>query len=256
MKKSSTKTRNDTNPRMTTLQMIGITDQTESDHFAGEQMALGVFLFVGMTLLLVVLAEHVMTGRPLTVFDQQLSAWIARNRTPQLTNLFIVITTLGSTATGVLATVAAGTYLLLRKKRYWFAAITLTIAGGALLNWSLKLAFQRARPRLDDPIQVFAGYSFPSGHTLTATVVYGTLALLLFTRVKSRRSRVLVIASACVLILLVAFSRIYLGAHYLTDVLAAIAEGVAWISLSFTIVSVFRRMKIKKRAEGKASARR
>jgi membrane-associated phospholipid phosphatase len=111
----------------------------------------------------------------------------------------------------------------------------------------LKVAFQRARPELDDPIRTFAGYSFPSGHTVAATVVFGTLALYLFTRKKNFRARVVLIGLAMLVILMVAFSRIYLGAHYRTDVVAAMAEGVAWISLSFTVVSFWRRQKTKRK---------
>ncbi len=223
-----------------------MTDQFEKDQFPGWQLLWGMLLFVGMTLVLAALAEHVMTGRPLTDLDQQLSAWIAKNRTPQLTTFFIVVTALGSTAVATTLTVVVGIHLLLRKQRYWFAAITLTIVGGAILNRFLKLAFQRARPQLDDPIRSFAGYSFPSGHTVTATVVFGAIALLLFTRVKTLRARVIVIVSATLIIALVGFSRIYLGAHYLTDVLAAMAEGVAWISLSFTLVTWWRRLKLRR----------
>jgi undecaprenyl-diphosphatase len=224
-----------------------MSEQPAHDHFPSVQLVLGVLLFVGMTLTLAALAEHVMTGRPLTLVDQQLSAWLARNRTPSLTTFFIVVTSLGSTAVGVIVAVVLGIYLLLRRQRYWFAATVLTIAGGALLNRSLKLAFQRARPAFDDPITTFAGYSFPSGHALSATVVFGTLALYLFTRKKNFRARLVVIGLAILVILMVAFSRIYLGAHYLTDVVAAIAEGVAWISLSFTVVSFWRRQKLKRK---------
>jgi membrane-associated phospholipid phosphatase len=223
-----------------------MTDRVEKDHFLGWQLALGLLIFVGMTLLLAVLAEHVVTGRPLIHLDQQLSAWIGRNRSPQLTTFFTVVTAFGSTAAAIAIAVGVGIYLLRRRQRYWFAAITLTIVGGVTLNRFLKIAFQRARPQLDDPIRSFAGFSFPSGHTVTATVVYGAVALLFFTRVKTLRSRVVVIASASLLILLVGFSRIYLGAHYLTDVLAAIAEGVAWISLSFTIVSTWRQVATRR----------
>lgn len=222
-------------------------EHSTHDHFPSVQLVLGVLLFVGMTLTLAALAEHVMTGRPLTLVDQQLSAWLARNRTPSLTTFFIVVTSLGSTAMGTIIAVVLGVYLLMRRQRYWFAATILSIAGGSLLNRFLKLAFQRARPDFDDPVSAFAGYSFPSGHTMAATVVFGTLALFLFTRKKSFRSRAVLMGFAVLVIAMVALSRIYLGAHYLTDVLAAIAEGVAWISLSFTVVSLWRRQKIKRK---------
>jgi undecaprenyl-diphosphatase len=219
---------------------------SSSDHFFDGQLVVGLLVFIGMTLILAGIAEYVVTGRPLILLDQQLSMWIARNRSPQLTTFFIIVTSLGSTAIAIVITTVVGIYLLRRRERRWFAAIILSIVGGVTLNRFLKLAFQRARPELDDPIRTFAGYSFPSGHTVTATVVYGVVALFLFTRVKSLRSRVIVITSATLLILLVGFSRIYLGAHYLSDVLAAIAEGVAWISLSFTFVAWWRRMKMKR----------
>ena len=224
-------------------------EESTHDHFPSVQLVLGVLLFVGMTLTLAALAEHVMTGRPLTLVDQQLTAWLARNRTPSLTTFFIVVTSLGSTAVGTIVAVVLGIYLLLRRQRYWFAATVLTIAGGALLNRFLKLAFQRARPELDDPITTFAGYSFPSGHTVSATVVFGTLALYLFTRKQNFRARLVVIGLAILVILMVAFSRIYLGAHYLTDVLAAMAEGVAWVSLSFTIVAAWKRMRVRRASD-------
>ena len=223
-----------------------MTDQADTDQFFDKQLLLGLLVFIGMTIILGGIAEYVVTGRPLIALDQRLSAWIGRNRTPQLTTFFIIVTSMGSTVVATVITTVFGIYLLRRRERYWFAAVTLSVVGGATLNRFLKLAFQRARPELDDPIRTFAGYSFPSGHTVTATVVYGAAALLLFTRVKTLRARVIVISAASLLILLVGFSRIYLGAHYLSDVLAAIAEGVAWISLSFTIVTWWRRMKLKR----------
>ncbi len=225
-----------------------MSQQSTDDYFFGGQLLLGLLLFIGTTLTLAALAEHVMTGRPLTMVDQQLSAWLARNRTPALTTFFIIVTSFGSTAVAVIVAVALGVYLLKRRQKYWFAATTLTIAGGTLLNRMLKLAFQRARPELDDPIRTFAGYSFPSGHTVAATVVFGAIALLLFVRVKSKRARVLVMLFASLLILMVGFSRIYLGAHYLTDVLAAIAEGIAWMSLSFTFVTFLKRRRTNRAA--------
>lgn len=192
-------------------------------------------------MVLAAIAEDVVTGDPLTVVDAQLSAWLHAHSTPLLTELFARITLLGST---VLAGMIAGLvalYLLWRRQLYWFGAFVLSVYGGMILNRLLKYSFQRARPRFDDPIFAFTGYSFPSGHTMTATVVYGAIAVLVFTKNKSRALRMAVIASASLVIGLVGFSRIYLGAHYLSDVLGAIAEGLAWLSLCFTGIYFFWR---------------
>ena len=111
-----------------------------------------------------------------------------------------------------------------------------SVAGGALLNRSLKYVFHRPRPYFDDPILTLTSYSFPSGHTMAATVLYGVVAAYLLAKIPDWRWRVLIVISTSVLIALVGFSRIYLGAHYLSDVIGAMAEGVAWLSLCLTVV--------------------
>jgi undecaprenyl-diphosphatase len=102
--------------------------------------------------------------------------------------------------------------------------------------------FHRPRPHFDDPILTLTSYSFPSGHSMMATVLYGVLAAYLVANTSDWRLRALVILLAGLLIALVGFSRMYLGAHYLSDVLGAMAEGLAWLSLCLTFVySVWRR---------------
>lgn len=153
----------------------------------------------------------------------------------------LVATSFGSTAIATVISVAIGLYLLWRRSFFWFAALVSSVLGGVLLNRLLKYAFHRPRPHFDDPILTLTSYSFPSGHTMTATVLYGVLAAYLVSRTRDWRCRALVILSAGLLIGLVGFSRIYLGAHYLSDVLGAMAEGLAWLSLCLTAVhSVWR----------------
>jgi membrane-associated phospholipid phosphatase len=218
-----------------------VTKIPPSDDYPGWHLLVGIIFFAGMTMVLAAIAEDVVTGDPLTVVDAQLSSWLHVHSTPQLNALFARITLLGST---LLASMIAGLvalYLLWRRQLYWFGAFVLSVYGGMILNRLLKYSFQRARPRFDDPVFSFTGYSFPSGHTMTATVVYGAIAVLVFTKNKNRALRIAVVTSAALLIGLVGFSRIYLGAHYLTDVLGAIAEGLAWLSLCFTGVYFFWR---------------
>ena len=210
--------------------------------YFGWHLVIGLFVFVAMTLALAAISDEVMQGRPLTVMDAEFSRWLRANKTPARINAMRYVTWLGSTVVATIITTVAGIYLLLRGRRYWFTVLVLSVAGGAILNRQLKIAFQRARPQLDDPIFSFTGYSFPSGHTLTATVLYGCLAALIVANTRNQLVRIVVILSASLLIGLVGFSRIYLGAHYLTDVISAIAEGLAWLSLCFTLVySLWRR---------------
>jgi undecaprenyl-diphosphatase len=101
--------------------------------------------------------------------------------------------------------------------------------------------FERPRPHFDDPLLSLSSYSFPSGHTMTATVVFGVVASYLFTTTTDWRRRALIICVAGFLILLVGFTRMYLGVHYLSDVLGAMAEGLAWLSLCLTVIYSLRR---------------
>jgi undecaprenyl-diphosphatase len=101
---------------------------------------------------------------------------------------------------------------------------------GMLLNEWLKVVVHRHRPFVDGPFVDWSGYSFASGHTIGATLLYGQLLLFVLPVLKARHWRVLCIFSAMSLVLLVGFSRIALGAHFLTDVLAAIFFGAVWLT--------------------------
>lgn len=201
----------------------------------------GLLVFVAMTLTLAAIAKEVMNGEPLTLADAQLSTWLHAHRFQYLTTALWILTSLGSTELASCIAAGAGLYLLRRRQPYWFAAIWLSVFGGMLLNRLLKYVFHRPRPQFDDPILALTSYSFPSGHTMTATVLYGVLAAYLINKTENFGERMLVILAASILIALVGFSRIYLGAHYLSDVLGAMAEGLAWLSLCLTAVySVWR----------------
>jgi undecaprenyl-diphosphatase len=217
-----------------------------SRHFFGWHFVIGLILFAAMTLVLVAISDQVMKGQPLTQLDAQLSKWVQVHRTPAGVMFFRYVTLLGSTFMAITLATLAGVHLLRQKQLYRFSSLVLSIVGGSILNALLKSFFQRARPQFDDPIQSFTGYSFPSGHTMTATLLYGCIALLIVAGTKSQHLRVLTIVATSILIGLVAFSRIYLGAHYLTDVVSAVAEGLAWLSLCFTFVYSFWRERSKR----------
>lgn len=208
----------------------------QTQAFLGWHLVAGLLVFFAMTLTLGELAEDVRNGEPLTVTDVQLSNSLHRNQSRSLTTSMFIVTSFGSTKVVTCLAVLGGLYLIWRRRPYWFAVLFAAVLGGALLNRTLKFAFQRARPHFTDPIFSLTSYSFPSGHTMMATVLYGALAAYLLSKTSGWGWRILIICAAGVMILLVGFSRIYLGAHYLSDVLAAMAEGLAWLSLCLTAV--------------------
>lgn len=119
---------------------------------------------------------------------------------------------------------------LIRAQRQGAAAyLAVASLGGAFIEWSMKLFFARPRPQLAWA-HVQPDYSFPSGHTMNSTIFYVAAALILWS-IFGRRIGLVSIALASILVLGVGISRVYLGYHYLTDVLGGMLAGVAWLMI-------------------------
>jgi undecaprenyl-diphosphatase len=110
-----------------------------------------------------------------------------------------------------------------------------------LLNELVKVLVQRQRPFVDGPFVDWSGYSFASGHTIGATLLYGQLLLFILPLLKARHWRLLSISSAALLVAVVGFTRVALGAHFMTDVLAAIIFGVLWLAFCLVAGKPLRR---------------
>jgi undecaprenyl-diphosphatase len=158
----------------------------------------------------------------------------------------LVVTHLHSTLGVTVMTLAICAYLWMKDLRIWLLRLMLAVFGGMLLNALLKQVFMRARPGFENPLLVLTSYSFPSGHTMMATVFYGALCALVVAKVRDWRARGLAVVVSAGLILLVGFSRIYLGVHYLSDVMAAIAEGLAWLAFCLIAVEELGRRRQKR----------
>src|SRR5207237_1332785 len=117
---------------------------------------------------------------------------------------------------------------------YWIVTLAAALVGGMLVNVVLKASYERLRPHFEDPLLVLTSYSFPSGHAAGATLFYGVLAAFLVSRTYDWRRRAAAVAGAIVAVLLVAFSRMFLGAHYLSVVLAALCASTLWLVLSLS----------------------
>jgi len=105
------------------------------------------------------------------------------------------------------------------------------VPGGLLLNVAVKHAVQRPRPDWGYALQVLETYSFPSGHTAGAMLIYGIVVIWLWPRVRGLEARIALLIAAISMVLLVAASRIVLGVHFMTDCIAAMIEAGAWLAI-------------------------
>ena len=108
------------------------------------------------------------------------------------------------------------------------------------MNYSLNFLFSRPRPTFDDPIITALHYSFPSGHAMQSFISYGLLAYYLVVRTPARPRKLLIITATTLLIALIGLSRMYLGVHYLSDVIAGYAAGAFWLSTCITALYYIR----------------
>ncbi|WP_295999813.1 phosphatase PAP2 family protein [Rugamonas sp.] len=209
------------------------------------------------------IAAQVVGHGPLAVADVEIAQALHRQAAQPLLGWMRLVSLLHSPgASGVLALPLAAVFWW-RRDYGWLLMAALCLPGGMLLNELIKLIFQRGRPLLEQPLVVLTSYSFPSGHTAAATVLYGLAACYAVTltrraghlgpkrdanpganRAANRAAKwtaALAVSTALSLVALVGYSRMYLGAHYLSDVLAAFAEGCGWLALCLTLKSALAR---------------
>ncbi|NGM86840.1 phosphatase PAP2 family protein [Parapusillimonas sp. SGNA-6] len=216
--------------------------------YLGLQLTCGALVMIAASWVFGSIADEVLEESEFVTVDHNMSRWLNRLSAPWLTDIMMAISDMhGTRGISVLMVLAL---LVLAWKRLWSWAMILlvTVPSGGLLNVLMKQAFQRARPQFDPPLLMLTDYSFPSGHTCASTLFYGVMASLLVPRIASWRTRSLVVAVMLGMVALVAFSRLYLGAHFLSDVLAGFAEGVAWLALCLTATHTYLGHRAWKRA--------
>lgn len=192
-------------------------------------LALGLLLSLGVILLFAKLAEDVVEGES-RAFDTAVLLWIDANSPEWLYGPMLAVTTLGYYWFVLPLLVIATTFFYLKRRRISAVLLPVATVGGMVLTTVLKTVFERARPDLFDSGYTASFYSFPSGHATIAVGFYGTLTLLLALRSKGAR-RWAVVAIGVLLVLLIGFSRLYLGVHYPTDVLAGYLAAPLWVSI-------------------------
>nr|WP_211113743.1 phosphatase PAP2 family protein [Azospirillum picis] len=210
-------------------------------------LLIGLSVTAGLVFAFVELAGEVMEGET-TAFDRWLLLALRDPLNPEqaggpwwLARVARDITSLGSTTIVTLVTIAALGFLLLLRKRAAALLVLASVGGGGTLSTVLKSLFDRARPDLVPHGDQVISASFPSGHAMLSAIVYLTLGALLTQFVQGRRTKAYLLIWAMMLTLLVGSTRVYLGVHWPTDVLAGWCVGAAWAALCWVIAEWLQR---------------
>lgn len=185
-------------------------------------VAVGGLIFFGW------LTDEMLEGDT-SSFDDAVRSSVHQYAAPALTTVMQIASFLGSTV--FLTSFGIGVFVVfwLLKRRRAATLFAVTMLGSSILLITLKTAFHRARPEPFFDTLLPASYSFPSGHSLMSCCFYGVLAAIITTRIERRFYKIIIWLAAVLLVALVGLSRVYLGVHYPSDVLAGYTAAFVWV---------------------------
>jgi len=206
-----------------------------------------VLSIVAGLLIFISIANEVVEGETISIDDSILKSLREPNDVSKpafpdwVTVAMKDITSLGSAAVITLITLIISGYLLLRKQYFRLWLVLAATIGGALLMAGLKEFIGRTRPEVVTHLLEEKSLSFPSGHSMMSAVIFLTQAVLLSKIETNRKIKIYIIFVALLLMLLIGISRIYIGVHYPTDVLAGWVAGISWALLCWYISTILEK---------------
>ena len=192
-------------------------------------LVLGLLVSIAGLWLFASLAEGVVEHEPVTRLDVAVDDALHAHTTAIGVRLARVLSDIGSPTAMTVLMVVVAIVLWTRRERALFATWIAAFGGGAILDQLLKVLFHRPRPTFAAPIIIAHGFSFPSGHAMGSLVGFGVLAYLALRLAHSHGQRLTIITIAIAFIVAIGLSRLYLGVHYLSDVVAGYAAGIVWL---------------------------
>ena len=221
------------------------TNQKRWFEFLSLSLLVGLAAAIGALIFFSWLTDQVFEGDAVQ-FDEATRAAVHQLASPLVTAIMRFLSWVGST---IVLTIGTAIVVVWFSTRRWGREAKLFVAtmiGAALLNITLKLTFKRARPTPFFDLTPPETYSFPSGHSLASACFFGALAAILTARIKKKRLRTIVWIVCATMFLAIGFSRIYLGVHHTTDVIAGFAAALIWILVvRFVEMQLARRKRRK-----------
>jgi undecaprenyl-diphosphatase len=176
----------------------------------------------------------------ISTFDIQTINFVANFRNPTLNQLMIFITNLASTKTIIAATIISLLILFFLKKWSYIQCLLISVLGGQIIVFFIKNLICRSRPFPNNALVFENDFSFPSGHSFSAIAFYGIIIFFIINHLQKKIYKHLVVLLGILLIITIGISRIYLGAHWPSDILASFFLGSLWL---FTVIKIHQKIK-------------
>jgi len=217
------------------------------EHKYGLYLTIGVLITLFFIYLFFGIVQDYIGHEKLIQFDLRVINMFSIFRTDSLNQIMLFVTYLAKAEIITVGTIVISLILILIKKWRLLNALLISVLGGELFVWIIKNIMDRPRPSLTNALVAESSYSFPSGHTFVAIAFYGLLAYFVIQSERNKFLKVISFLAGIILVVWIGLSRIYLGAHWPSDVFASLAAGTAWITIIITS------LKIKKKFNPKVS---
>ena len=196
--------------------------------FVGLPLTILIVVFIINLLLIFDFVEDLINSKSFVVADARVSKFFLDIRSEHVAKAFYLLTLTGNNISVTILTII-GTLLFWAKKKYhYIVALLVTVSGSAISIYSGKNTFHILRPA-QNAYYLVKSFSFPSGHATYAMGLYGLLLYMLIRHVSTTKKRILLIVLGVLFILLLGVSRLYLGVHFLSDVLGGFMLGLLWL---------------------------
>jgi membrane-associated phospholipid phosphatase len=227
-------------PELAPVRLIRQAHSLVPSAYLALHLALGFVVAVAVAVF-ATLAEEALAGGEMAAFDVAFARALHDARSPGWHRAFAVVSSFGTRDALAIATVAVAVVLLLRQQMLLAFGWVTAQAGGGLLNRVLKETFERTRPEFADPMLAASSWSFPSGHAMGTFIFCGLGCYLLLRGHRSWTAAAVAVTVSASWCVVMAFSRLYLGVHYASDVVAGLVAGVAWVAVCVSALEVLRR---------------
>lgn len=194
-------------------------------------------IIITLTIMAFIVLSFLMYQGLLDHFDLDIYHKMIKYMSPLLTLIVKIITNIG----GPLMVVLICAFLVFNPKTRWKFGILTTFGAilSFLVNWGIKLLFARERPEIM-PLVSEGSYSYPSGHAAVSIVMYGLLAIYIYQNIKNKKLKYFLISLCIIFPIIIGLSRVYLGTHYMTDVLGGWLVGILMLFVSYKLYKVLK----------------